>query len=149
MTLRCFFRLFDTARHFLVIGAYNLDFFHSGIEHIIGSEALCRRDTGVKKIEIVGADNQKVPGSVKAKVETAVDVAPNNYIKALKWRYPFPLGLWVYNNWPNPEKGFKHWIYEKLAEEPVLCARALSYYRQDTRCTPDGKNNSRDCAGNW
>ena len=33
----------DTARHFLVIGAYNLDFFHSGIEHIIGSEALCRR----------------------------------------------------------------------------------------------------------
>ena len=35
-------------------------------------------------------------------------------------RYPFPLGLWVYNNWPNPPKGLKHWIYNKLAAEPVL-----------------------------
>ena len=62
-------------------------------------------------------------------IRTSVDVAPNNYFKLLKWRYPFPLGLWVYNNWPNPEKGFKHWIYEKLVEEPVL----LSDVRPEVR----------------
>lgn len=76
--------------------------------------------TGIKKINIEPSDSAKVPSAVASAVKDAVDVAPNNYIKLLKWRYPFPLGLWVYNNWPNPQKGFKHWIYEKLVEEPVL-----------------------------
>ncbi len=62
----------------------------------------------------------RVPENVSEAIFNSVDVAPNNYIKMLRWRYPFPLGLWVYNNWPNPPKGFKHWIYEKLVEEPVL-----------------------------
>jgi surface antigen len=53
-------------------------------------------------------------------IKSAVDVAPNNYWKLVGWRYPFPLGLWVYNNWPNPKSGFRHWLYEKLVEEPVL-----------------------------
>ena len=96
MTLRCFFRLFASAMVVSLVSSC------STTKRLGPDDVLY---TGVKKIEIVGADNQKVPGSVKAKVETAVDVAPNNYIKALKWRYPFPLGLWVYNNWPNPEKG--------------------------------------------
>lgn len=48
---------------------------------------------------------------------------PNNaLLGSASVRYPFPLGLWVYNNWPNPPKGLKHWIYEKLASEPVLVA---------------------------
>ena len=53
-------------------------------------------------------------------MKEAVDVPPNNYWKLLGWHYPFPLGLWVYNNWPNPEKGLRHWLYEKLVAEPVL-----------------------------
>lgn len=48
---------------------------------------------------------------------------PNNaLLGSASVRYPFPLGLWVYNNWPNPPQGLKHWIYEKLASEPVLVA---------------------------
>ena len=36
-------------------------------------------------------------------------------------RTPFPIGLWVWNYMePKREKGVKHWIYEKLAKEPVL-----------------------------
>lgn len=77
--------------------------------------------TGVKKVEIATSpDGQPVPSGLAEQLKETVDVAPNNYIKMLRWRYPFPLGLWVYNNWPNPDHGFRHWIYEKLVSEPVL-----------------------------
>ena len=76
--------------------------------------------TGLKDIRYDNADSVKLPDELKSEVRSAVNVAPNNYWKLVGWRYPFPLGLWVYNNWPNPPKGFKHWLYEKLVEEPVL-----------------------------
>lgn len=76
--------------------------------------------TGLKGIRYDDADSVKLPDELKSEIRSAVNVAPNNYWKLVGWRYPFPLGLWVYNNWPNPPKGFKHWIYEKLVEEPVL-----------------------------
>lgn len=77
---------------------------------------------GLKGVDYTYATDTtpRVPEGVSEAIFNSVDVAPNNYIKMLRWRYPFPLGLWVYNNWPNPPKGFKHWIYEKLVEEPVL-----------------------------
>ncbi len=76
--------------------------------------------TGLKGIRYDNADSVKLPDELKSEIRSAVNVAPNNYWKLVGWRYPFPLGLWVYNNWPNTPKGFKHWIYEKLVEEPVL-----------------------------
>ena len=75
--------------------------------------------TGVKKVEMT-EDSIKIPPALTSAVKDAVDVAPNNYWKLLGWHYPFPLGLWVYNNWPNPKSGLRHWLYEKLVEEPVL-----------------------------
>lgn len=48
-----------------------------------------------------------------------MNVKPNNAITA-SIRYPFPLGLWVYNNWNDPGHGLKHWLYNKLVAEPVL-----------------------------
>ena len=75
--------------------------------------------TGVKKVDI-RQDSVKIPSALASTVKSAVDVAPNNYWKLLGWHYPFPLGLWVYNNWPNPPSGFRHWLYEKLVAEPVL-----------------------------
>lgn len=75
--------------------------------------------TGVKKVEMA-EDSVKIPPALTSAVKEAVDVPPNNYWKLLGWHYPFPLGLWVYNNWPNPEKGLRHWLYEKLVAEPVL-----------------------------
>lgn len=76
--------------------------------------------TGIKKIEYFTEDSVKVESDVKSDIADAVDVPPNNYWALFKWRYPFPLGLWVYNNWNDPGKGFKHWLYEKLVAEPVL-----------------------------
>lgn len=99
-----------------------------GIALMLGSCSTTRRIpqgeqlyTGIKKINFEPTpDGEKIPDGLQTQIEEAVEVAPNNYFSMLKWRYPFPLGLWVYNNWPNPEKGFRHWLYEKLAAEPVL-----------------------------
>ena len=77
--------------------------------------------TGIKKIEYVPKDAQKkIPAEVKDKVKTAVDVPPNNYISLIGMRSPLPIGLWVYNHWNAPQKGWKRKLYDKLVEEPVL-----------------------------
>ncbi len=65
-------------------------------------------------------DGQKSAPGLDGQVKNAVNVAPNNSLISPYLRYPFPLGLWVYNNWSNPPHGFKHWLYEKLVAEPVL-----------------------------
>ena len=83
--------------------------------------------TGVRKVKIVA--DEKIPSEVKDQVKTIVDVAPNNSLISPVLRYPFPLGLWVYNNWDSQSSGLKHWLYEKLVEEPVL----LSDVRPDLR----------------
>lgn len=78
--------------------------------------------TGVEDVEISTSPARgKVPTAVGEALENAVHVKPNNSLfGSASIRYPFPLGLWVYNNWSNPPSGFKHWIYDKLVEEPVL-----------------------------
>lgn len=80
--------------------------------------------TGTRSVRYLNADSSThgvfVSPLLKTAITTAVDVPPNNYWSLVGWRYPFPLGLWVYNNWDNPPHGFKHWIYEKLVEQPVL-----------------------------
>jgi hypothetical protein len=75
--------------------------------------------TGVDGLDIK-TTGEKISSVITDEISTAVDVAPNNYWKLFNWRYPFPLGLWAYNNWSNPPSGLKHWLYEKCVEEPVL-----------------------------
>ena len=77
--------------------------------------------TGLKKIEVTPETGKKVPEAVGSELTKAVSVAPNNAIfgsPSLRW--PFPVGLWVWNNWDDPGKGLKHWLYDRLATEPVL-----------------------------
>ncbi|MDE7452459.1 MAG: BamA/TamA family outer membrane protein [Paramuribaculum sp.] len=76
--------------------------------------------TGVKKIQIETPKGVSQAPGLASDVKDAVNVAPNNSLISPYIRYPFPLGLWVYNNWSNPPKGFRHWLYEKLVAEPVL-----------------------------
>lgn len=84
---------------------------------------------GIKKLEMIPEPGQKLPSGLKDEISEAVSVKPNNPWPFTNIRAPFPLGLWVYNHWPNPPKGFKHWIYEKLVAEPVL----VSDVRPDLR----------------
>ena len=81
--------------------------------------------TGNKKVQYVlqpdsAGRPQKLPEGLGEAIGDAIAAEPNNYIRLLDWRYPFPLGLWVYNNWNPDSKGLKHWLYEKLVEQPVL-----------------------------
>lgn len=84
---------------------------------------------GIKKLQITGEPNQDVPGGLKSEVSDAVSVKPNNPYPLTNIRTPFPFGLWVWNHWSGHEKGFKHWVYEKFASEPVL----ISDVRPDLR----------------
>ena len=85
--------------------------------------------TGVKSIKIEGVASDKVPSEVKSQVKEVVNVTPNNSLISPYVRHPFPIGLWVYNNWDESSTGLKHWLYEKLVEEPVL----MSDVRPDAR----------------
>ena len=54
-------------------------------------------------------------------VEAALAKAPNNsLLGSTSVRFPFPLGLWVYNGFRKYEKGLGRWIYNRFAAEPVL-----------------------------
>lgn len=75
--------------------------------------------TGIKKIEYI-PDTAGVPASLKSAIADAMFVRPNNYWSFIGRRSPFPVGLWVYNHWNPDSRGIKHWLYEKLVEEPVL-----------------------------
>ncbi len=77
--------------------------------------------TGVNHLTYNVPEGQEIDGGVKDQVFETINVKPNNSLHSPYIRYPFPLGLWVYNHWDNTAtKGFKHWIYEKLVAEPVL-----------------------------
>ena len=78
--------------------------------------------TGVKKMEILANDSTKLPGDIEDKITEVLSVAPNNPLFSPYVRSPFPVGLWVYNNWNvTPESsGIKKWFYNQLVREPVL-----------------------------
>ncbi len=86
--------------------------------------------TGLKGVKVETSKDDKFPGDVKSSLTDAVSVKPNNsLLGSSSVRIPFPVGLWVYNNWSNPPKGLKHWLYEKLVCQPVL----VSDVRPDLR----------------
>lgn len=77
--------------------------------------------TGTKGVDIRMPAKSPEYQVLNSQISSAVKAKPNNSLfGSSKYRIPFPLGLWVYNNWPNPEHGFKHWIFQKLASDPVL-----------------------------
>lgn len=77
--------------------------------------------TGLKGVKINTPSDERFPSDVRETLTEAVSVKPNNpLLGSASVRTPFPIGLWVYNNWPNPPSGFRHWIYGKLASQPVL-----------------------------
>lgn len=76
--------------------------------------------TGVKPLKVNTPPGQKAPSGLGGEIKDAINVPPNNVLISPYYRIPFPLGLWVYNNWNDPGHGFKHWLYEKLVAQPVL-----------------------------
>lgn len=75
---------------------------------------------GVKKMKIETPAKVKLNGMQKSGVTGPLSVKPNNSLYSPYVRTPFPIGLWVYNWNIKKEKGFKWWLYRKLAKKPVL-----------------------------
>ncbi|MDR0954025.1 MAG: hypothetical protein LBM20_01420, partial [Rikenellaceae bacterium] len=54
--------------------------------------------TGVRKIELVSASGEKVPGAVESVANEPLNVKLNNPLYSPYVRTPLPVGLWVWNN---------------------------------------------------
>ena len=81
--------------------------------------------TGVKKVTYIKSENTNgvktnIPSGLEEQVAQSINVAPNNSLISPSVRYPFPIGLWVYNNWNPDATGLKGWLYKKLVQDPVL-----------------------------
>ena len=75
---------------------------------------------GVKKMKIEAPQKVKLNSTQNSAASGPLSVKPNNPLYSPYVRSPFPVGLWVYNWNIKKEKGFKWWLYRKLAKKPVL-----------------------------
>ncbi|WP_298062113.1 BamA/TamA family outer membrane protein [uncultured Rikenella sp.] len=93
--------------------------------------------TGVKKMTFTPeTDSLKIPKSVTSAASQPLNVAPNNPLRSPYWRTGIPTGLWAWNHLYTPkEKGFKHWLYKRIAKPPVL----ISKVRPDLRVKVSGQ----------
>lgn len=87
--------------------------------------------TGVNKIHIRPVNGEKLPSEMVSDIKNAVNVKPNNPMPFMSpyVRTPFPIGLWVYNNWNDSTTGLRKWLYDRLVKQPVL----VSDVRPDVR----------------
>ena len=75
---------------------------------------------GVKKMKIEAPQKVKLNSTQNSAASGPLSVKPNNPLYSPYVRSPFPIGLWIYNWNIKKEKGFKWWLYRKLAKKPVL-----------------------------
>ncbi len=75
---------------------------------------------GVKEMKIEAPAKVKLNSTQSSAATGPLSVKPNNPLYSPYVRTPFPVGLWVYNWNIRKEKGFKWWLYRKLAKKPVL-----------------------------
>ncbi|MGL4292317.1 MAG: BamA/TamA family outer membrane protein [Bacteroidales bacterium] len=78
--------------------------------------------TGIKNLELLAPSGQEIDPQAKSQVEQTLKVDPNNTVLGI--HIPIPFGLWMYN-WlkTDKKKGFKKWLFDKLAADPVLISK--------------------------
>lgn len=80
--------------------------------------------TGVKKIRIEPDSGVVLSAAAESAVKEPLSVAPNNPLYSPYIRTPLPIGLWAYNYLYTPrQKGFKYWLFKRLAKQPVLISK--------------------------
>lgn len=87
--------------------------------------------TGQKPMVVLNRSTTAVGEVAMEEVEAALATAPNNSLLGSSTvRYPFPLGLWIYNGFQKYEKGFGRWIFNRFAATPVLMSSVNPGIRQ-------------------
>jgi outer membrane protein assembly factor BamA len=77
--------------------------------------------TGVKKMEVTDPDHSKAGESAMEEIESALSYPPNNALfGSSSMRYPFPMGLWIYNAFVNKKGGISKWLFNAFAAKPVF-----------------------------
>ena len=77
--------------------------------------------TGIKKTVIANEDKTLAGTNTLEEVNAALACPPNNaLLGSSSIRIPFPMGLWIYNDFVKYKKGLGKWIFNKLAAKPVL-----------------------------
>lgn len=76
--------------------------------------------TGIKKTQVENKSNTETGKTAMAEVNAALAKAPNNSLfGSSRLRIPFPLGLWIYNEFVNSNSGIGRWIFRRFAATPV------------------------------
>ncbi len=76
--------------------------------------------TGVEKINYTTEDKGSHFASTKEEVDAALATAPNGAIFGSGIRSPFPIGLWVWNEFTGKDDGFSKWMLKSFGSNPVL-----------------------------
>ena len=76
--------------------------------------------TGVEKINYVTDNKDSHFASTKEEVDAALATAPNGAIFGSGIRSPFPIGLWVWNEFTGKDDGFSKWMLKSFGSNPVL-----------------------------
>lgn len=77
---------------------------------------------GVKKYNVEKAEGVQIPEGLDAQMKDIINVPPNASLISPYVRHPFPIGLWIYNNWNvnDSSSRAKKWFYNRLVSKPVL-----------------------------
>lgn len=76
--------------------------------------------TGIKRIEYVNDSALNQNGVALDEVEAALAYPPNNAIfGSSQYRFPMPVGLWIYNAFVNNQKGIGKWVFNNFASDPI------------------------------
>ncbi|MCD8029300.1 MAG: outer membrane protein assembly factor [Bacteroides sp.] len=104
---------------YLLVFAWGLLFFScSTTRNLPEGEVLY---TGQKKMVVDMVIDNTTGEEALDEVEAALAKAPNNSLfGSSRYRFPLPIGLWIYNGFVNSEKGFGRWIFNRFAATPVF-----------------------------
>lgn len=76
---------------------------------------------GIKETNVTDRDKTPFGTDALAEVEAALACPPNNSLFGSSSKtFPFPFGLWMYNDFVHAKKGIGKWIFNKLASKPVF-----------------------------
>ena len=77
--------------------------------------------TGQKPMVVLNRSVTPIGQIAMEEVEAALATAPNNSVLGSStMRFPFPVRLWIYNDFQKYQKGFGKWIFNKFAATPVF-----------------------------
>lgn len=87
---------------------------------------------GLKDITYNAPEKGEHYATTQAELEAALATKPNgSLLGSSKLRSPFPIGLWIWNEYANSESGFGKWMLKTFGTRPVL----MSWVNPELRAT--------------